>query len=255
MPDTTTDTTAAVVNSPANARSGWLAALLLAAVVGANVLLTGSDGKSALAAYLITLLAIVGILGCIGRGVNGMLAGVVIDNRNRISLSKTQAVAWTVLIFSAVAVGAALRLNHGLGATALNIAIPNDLLAVMGLSAVSLVGTPAVLSLKPNGGDGAPAGAVHQNAGPGDASWSDIFQGDDVTNADSVDLSKVQHVLITTLLLVYYAIVLATWLSQTSDPLSAKPSLPLFGTQMVWLLGISHAGYLGYKAVPHTNSG
>ncbi|RYF93379.1 MAG: hypothetical protein EON95_09145 [Caulobacteraceae bacterium] len=46
-----------------------------------------------------------------GGSVNGRLAGVLIDNRNRVSLSKFQAALWTILVVSALATAAAVNIT------------------------------------------------------------------------------------------------------------------------------------------------
>ena len=50
------------------------------------------------------------MLAGIGLATNGYWLGVVIDNRNRVSLSKLQAVVWTVLVMAAYATTASMRL-------------------------------------------------------------------------------------------------------------------------------------------------
>ena len=192
---------------------------------------------------------------CIGVAVNGRPTGIFIDPRNHMSLSKLQAAAWTILILSAWIAFVVTRARlHAQTAEAVN--LPNDLLAAMGISATSLVATPVILSLK------APD-TVHTNDAPGDARWMDLFQGDENGNAYSADLGKIQQFLITVVVLGIYA-------GDIWTTLSAKPALmanskdinfdaylstlPVFNANLTWLIGISHAGYLAYKAAPHPAS-
>lgn len=179
---------------------------------------------------------------------------VVVDNRNRVSLSKLQAASWTILIFAALSVTLWLRLDkYPYDGIAFDIDIPGGLLAAMGISATSLAATPALLSLKgPFGVAGSSATGVATKAAPTDAKWADIFTGDDMANAGVPDLSKIQQFLITTLLLIYYAITVGNWLVGPHVVAQGTIELPDFDKQLAWLLGISHAGYLAYKAAPHT---
>lgn len=239
------------------------AAFAVAVILLANIFLPATSG---LGAFIATIAALILLLSVIGREIKQRPGGIVIDNRNRISLSKLQAVCWTVLIMSGLITIAAIRIGRG-DATPLNIEIGPDLLIVMGISAASMVATPAILSLKADTapdpaevasalplGDVVPEGKVHTRPSPQQASWVDIFRGDELANANSPDLGKIQQFLITGLLLAYYAILLGR-MCWRGIPLGPVVKLPDFDQSMVWLLGISHAGYLGYKAVPHSASG
>jgi hypothetical protein len=229
-----------------------------------NLLLAGGEDYARLWAFVFTIAGVVVLLSAIGREIKHRPGGIVIDNRNRVSLSKLQATCWTVLIMSGLITIAAIRMHRGDG-TPLNIDIGPDLLIVMGISAASMVAAPAILSLKADSpadagdlaaaadiGNVAAEGRIHARPSPDEASWADIFRGDEVSNATSPDLGKIQQFLITGLLLVFYAILLGRmcWLGSFTNPVK----LPPFDESMVWLLGISHAGYLGYKAVPHSGS-
>ena len=78
------------------------------------------------------------------------------------------------------------------------------------------------------------------------ARWSDIISGDEVANAGTVDLSKVQHLLITLLLLGTYAGMMFSAIAKRDN----FDTLPPLSPDFVGLMAISHAGYLAYKAVP-----
>jgi hypothetical protein len=189
---------------------------------------------------------------CIGIAINGRLGGLIIDARNKMSLSKLQAVAWTILVLSAWIAFVVTRAR--LGATGPeDVVLPPELLAAMGISATSLVAAPVILSLK------APD-TVHTNDAPGNAQWLDLFRGDDVGNANSPDLGKIQQFLITVVVLAVYAGDIWNTLgapaalvphSKNIDFSNYLHTLPVFNANLAWLIGISHAGYLAYKAAPH----
>lgn len=209
------------------------------------------------------------VLSAIGLALNGRVLGAAIDGRNRVSLSKLQMLLWTTLVASALITLAAYRLHDpaiaALGA-GLKITIPGELLLAMGVSAASFVATPTILSLKAaetpsaasvddlataRGGTERSIGKVDARKSPADASFTDLFRGDEVGNALSVDLSKVQQVAITLLLLgVYAASVFQTLLTAPT-----ANALPALDKDFVTLMAISHGSYLAYKAAPKTSSG
>jgi hypothetical protein len=218
-------------------------------------------------ALLVTAVALIAQLALIGSTINNRPAGILIDNRNRVSLSKLQAVAWTVLMLSGLVAAVGWNLHTG-EPNPLGIEIATDLLVAMGISATSFVATPALLSLKAKEepterdllnaaaaqpakavGDITNAGKVFGRTSMEDASWVDLFRGDEVSNVDSPDLSKVQQFLVTLILLGVYAS--ALWAQFAGLGAKVITELPKFSDQFVWLMGISHAGYLAYKAAPH----
>ncbi len=249
---------------------GWAAAPIVAIAVGLIVaaqLGTWCRGY----AFLGVLILLAGELVIIGWLVNGRPVGAFIDSRNLLSLSKLQAGAWTVVVLAALATIAVFNIlaqGSDTGTvTNLDITIPGELLLAMGISATSLVATPALLSvkadqdpdpvvaaqaaLKPDAPTGTPNGKVATNAVAADASWGDLVTGDEVGNANSPDLGKIQQLLITVLLLGCYVGYVYIGLSTSAAPIHTLPALD---KSFVWLLGISHASYLAYKAAPHTQS-
>jgi hypothetical protein len=185
-------------------------------------------------------------LNIIGWLVNDRPVGAFVDTRNRISLSKLQAGAWTVVVLAALSTVAVYNLlgrGADAGTTDLDIAIPGELLLAMGISATSMVAAPALLSLK------AANGVLDTNDTAHEASWGDLVTGDETGNAESPDLGKIQQLLITVLLLGCYAGYVFIKLSSREAPIHA---LPVLDKTFVWLLGLSHASYLAYKATPHT---
>jgi hypothetical protein len=220
--------------------------------------------------YVAMLALLVAELAVIGWVITGRPSGVFIDNRNRISLSRLQASAWTIVILAAFATAAAynaaVAVFEGGVVSSLAITIPSELLLAMGMSATSLVATPALLSIKtqqtpqkdaeakaqvrvaaPITSDG---NLLKKTALPG-ASWDDIVTGEELGNAGTADLGKIQQLLISLLLLGSYAAYVYAQFSGSSERITDLPGLD---KSFVWLLGISHASYLAYKAAPHSPS-
>jgi hypothetical protein len=222
-------------------------------------------------AFLAVLALLTGELMVIGLLLRRRFSGAFIDNRNMLSLSKLQAGGWTVLVLAAFATAAAFNATvphvDYSNVAALSVVIPGELLLAMGISATSLVATPGLLSLKAAqtpavGAEQAAAnrtgkvttsnGKVAGRASPADASWADLVTGDEVGNAGTPDLGKIQQALITLILLGAYGYYVFEYF--LTGPASI-PSLPTLDKSFVWLMGISHASYLAYKAAPHTSDG
>lgn len=90
-------------------------------------------------------------------------------------------------------------------------------------------------------------GLIHRNENPGEADWIDLFRGDEVSNYQIVDVSKVQMFFLTIAIVFSYGIMI--WLSLTPENLSAGHyEFPVFSESMNALLGLSHAGYLVVKS-------
>jgi hypothetical protein len=93
-------------------------------------------------------------------------------------------------------------------------------------------------------------GLLARNASVTDASVGDLFRGEEVADADSVDFSKIQMLFITIVVVGSYALVLAEAMAD-GDLLAAGNAgvtFPDLSESLVGLLGISHAGYLAVKA-------
>lgn len=203
--------------------------------------------------------------------VNGRPIGAFIDARFCLSLSKLQAGAWTVVVLSAFATAAAYNaateMFQGGAVTALAVMIPGELLLAMGISATSLVAAPVLLSVKANQTQASPdavkkaealadtdivaKGKVATKSGPEKASWSDLVTGDEVGNFSAPDLGKIQQGFITLLLLGCYIAYIYADFAGSAETISTLPTLD---KSFVWLMGISHASYLAYKAAPKTSS-
>ncbi len=217
---------------------------VLGAIVLVGLLLLAS---LRLGIWIGTLILLTFIVLLVGRVITGNWLGILIDDRKKMSLSRFQTILWSVLILSAFLAAAISNLRVASNPTdAISISIPPELLGILGISVTSLAGAPLILNNKP-------PGRVDRNRdkGPSDRpSWFDMFKGDDVANKDSLDLSKVQMFYFTIILVLVYGAALAA-MFMAGDPgppiISAFPGM---NPTIVGLLGISHAGYLVYKAVP-----
>lgn len=206
----------------------------------------------------------------VGHGVTGMWRGVLIDERNVISLSRFQMLAWTVLILSAFMAAAFWNIASATVATPLDqIKLDPTLWMLMGISTTSLVASPLILSGKkaqmPAAGevqrtfalldasgstDPASQGLVVTNRTIAQAAWTDMFTGEETSNAAHVDLSRVQMFFFTLVALLAYGSLIGRLFATAatgSDGVGAFPAVP---EGLLALIGISHGGYLTLKAMP-----
>lgn len=189
----------------------------------------------------------------VGWGLSGHPAGFLMDPKKggRMSLAQLQALAWTFLVIAAYFNSFIVNLAGDFDSPPLNVAIPGELLVAMGISIGSLASQKVVLALKEDkNGVHTPdqplatanPSAVYKSPSP---QWSDLFRGDTVETAGSLDLGKMQMFFITVALVLGYAIVVATGFAHVSAHIDSLPSLD---QGFVALLAISHAGYLTTKA-------
>jgi hypothetical protein len=217
----------------------------------------GAEGRgvSAIIAWLLTVLLLVGCFAVIGSLPTGNppvsdWKGVIIDQRNRISLSRFQLVVWTLLVVSAVLTEGTLNTFWlKVGDEPLNLAIPSQLWILLGLSAGSAVAAPIVLGTK--------NGTLYTNS-PRNHAWSDMFYGDETGNYDQVDFSKVQQFFFTLILVVVYAVEITKIMMTPGVPpgttLSARLFLPALDNGFLGLMAISQVAYISYKALPQNNT-
>jgi hypothetical protein len=233
-------------------------------------------------AWLVTIGILLLSVLVVGWAITRLARGLFVDERNKVSLSRFQAVLWTVLVLAGYLAAALANIRDGV-ADPLSIAIPEELWIVIGISATSLVGSPLIKSVKESKrADPAQAAATfHQmgklepaarpqpegrllknpetqqrlavgqmahNAIPQESSWSDMFRGEETSNAANLDLGKVQMFYFTLILVLAYGVALGQVLAG-DGPFGEFPTLD---EGMIALLGISHAAYLSNKAVPRT---
>ena len=176
-----------------------------------------------------------------GHGITGYWRGALIDEQNRISLSRLQLAVWTTVVLSAY-LTAALGNLAGRVPDPLAIRIDSQIWILLGISTTSLVGSPLLKSNK------RALGLLLRNSGPGDSSWADLFRGEETGNEGLLDMAKVQMFYFTVIVVVAYATALGMKLGDRAFPFTEFPSL---SSGVLALLGISHAGYLTNKVVPH----
>jgi len=230
--------------------------------------------------FLVTLALLTAFVMIAGHGTVGLWRGVLVDERNRMSLSRLQLVLWTIVVLSGFLTAALWNIAKGVGSP-LSIAVSEQLWMLLGISTTSLVASPLILSTKKQepppstvtpeaeaakaqeanstmnalAAQGLPPDSVTTQGNvvvwkwPSDARIADLFQGDEIGNAGHLDLGKVQMLFFTVILVFAYTVTLAHWFWKPDGAIS---SLPTLDPGMTALLAISHGGYLANKAVPHS---
>jgi hypothetical protein len=188
---------------------GWHTFILLLILVGIGTVGLLVPKASVLGAWIGILVLLTALTVVAGHGVTGLKLGCLIDANNRISLARLQALSWTLMVVSAFLAGALANIsaksaNPGVLADPLSIGVPEQLWVLMGISLTSLVGSPLILSAKKNqqpkdaevertraildrqGEDVekiSNVGRVIVKEYPIKANISDLFKGDEVSNA------------------------------------------------------------------------
>lgn len=205
----------------------------------------------------------------IGKGTTGLWQGLLIDSRNKMSLSRLQLVLWTLVVISALLTVALFNIREDPNEDPLDIIVPPQVWGLLGISTASFVTAATIKSQKKNvnvskkakvkttealqkaGEDPSkladPQGSLVAFQRPDDAGVGDFFKGDEVVSAAYLDLGKVQVFFFSVIVVFTYAVEVGALLYGAD---SAIKSLPDLNTGIVALLGISHAGYLSSKAVP-----
>lgn len=237
------------------------------------------DGRGGV--WLLTLLFLSAFVTIAGHAATGLWRGVLIDERNQISLARLQLVAWTLLVLSALLTAVlgnvALGLEEGYGwMDAIGVEVPTTLWILMGISVTSMVASPVVGRQKAErvavgeaeGGASRKAeqaiiqavrSGVDENAlqqtllvrksTPADAEWRDLLLGEEIGNGAHLDVAKVQMLLFSFVLWLGYGAALLGLLRFEDGTYTALPDIP---SGLITLLGVSHTAYLADKAVVHT---
>jgi hypothetical protein len=223
---------------------------------------------------LATMLSMLILMLAVGLAWKGMWFGVLVDERNRIGMSRVQQVAWTVLLLSGMIVmawfNAALMGGARVTAAGFDLfpSMAAQLWAALGINlAVTPILSSAILNSKAAAQQGQTDLALRQfvqpaaldtNPSPGQWNWLDLVTGETKGTENQIDIGRVQHLIISGGLLTTYFMALVGWLDHISGEtiaLAIKNGDALFGSMpdvgsgtFVGLLALSHAGYLAFKA-------
>lgn len=215
--------------------------------------------------FLLDAATLVGLIELLGMAIDGTPFGILIDERNKVSLSRLQATVWTVIVVSGFAAIGLGRMTANVP-DPLAVAIPEELLWVLGISATALVGTPLIHRIQadappatvrtaatatPPAGT-APLGRLLVNTDVSGAKWTDIFKGEDAPTANLIDLGKVQMFYFTVVAALVYTLAIAQALG--GDTSVVPNGLPAISSGLAAVLGLSNGAYLVNKAVPRAGA-
>lgn len=211
------------------------------------------------------------VLAVIGKVMCGTWKGVFVDERNVMSLSRVQMVAWSILVLTAVLALVVQNIQATTGACLADTAkgcvpdIPQQLWLLMGFSTATLVASPVLLS---NSGAALPdenktqqlsggllgqgydkdaqdfSGPLYRNKSPQDARWSDLITGEQFSNCLHLDLPRLQMCFFTLVALLIYGVLLHGEMLAVAS----YGSLPELNDGLLAMIAISHSGYLASKA-------
>jgi hypothetical protein len=257
--------------SEASSWMGWHTATLLILVAILVLLEALALPAQRFGAWLLIMGLLAAFAVVAGHGITGLWLGVLIDSRNKVSLARLQMGLWTILILSGFLT--AVKVNIDLGhPQPLTFMLPPELWLLMGISTTSLIGSPLIVSVKKrrpakeeeksralgallrqavDTSKVAILGQLVVNQTPEAARWSDLFRGTETSNVGQLDLGKLQMLFFTLILALAYAAALAALFREGRGAITALPGMD---TGMLALMGISHAGYLVNKALPHSES-
>lgn len=251
-------------------------------------LLWSTDGHMSLfIPFVLTMASFVLLLLSVGLAKKGLWFGVLIDDRNRISMARTQQVAWTALLIGAMAImgwfnSTGISLIDQSARHTLDL-LPYMVPALWAALGINLIATPLLSDAILNSKDtkkkeesaanpqahppAAPVLAVRDivkpasiatKRSPKEAGWTDLITGETEGNDQAIDISRVQHLVISGVLLTTYLMALADALGDVggasimtaiANNKSIFTDMPGVGQgTFLGLLGISHAGYLIFKA-------
>jgi hypothetical protein len=131
-----------------------LIAIVLAFVAYAvfRIIQKSTDPSNNITNWIIMTALLTLFMAVVGYGITGRVSGILIDEANTMSLSRLQMVLWTLVILPAWLAAAVWNLGvdtqPGQAVNALDIAMPAEVWALLGISTASLVGTPLILNEK-----------------------------------------------------------------------------------------------------------
>ena len=196
----------------------------------------------------------------IGLAITGRWAGVLIDSRNRFSLSQLNAALWTGLLIAGLFATAIVNLADR-EARPFDIAVPLQVFAAAGIAATTLAATPIVRATKRGDGTARPVpmragvavpdvrviGRIVENVDARRARWADLFEGEETGNFERPDLGRIQLFYFNMLALGAYAVLL--YLRLAGPTPFAFPDLD---SGLVGLLALSNGTAIVYQAAPHS---
>jgi len=219
-------------------------------------------------AWLVTIFAFVAILSGLGSQAAKDSLGLLVDRRNRYSLSRFQIVLWTTLVLPSLYVTFVSNIiwAWGDGTAATSVNIDWTLVSLMGISVASFVASPMALSVKsnqepdqaeaeralmrPDNGADQIEGKLIKRADNAPPKISDLFLGEEVGNAGALDIPRLQMLGLTVIVWVAYGLELAS--IAIFRNVQTVTDFPTFSGTLLTLVMVSHGGYITGKLIPNS---
>jgi hypothetical protein len=216
-------------------------------------------------AWLTAVVAMTIVMALIGKAYTGRVTGLLIDWRNRMSLSRLQLALWTILVSTSVLVSCLFNLQEENYEEALNIGIDYHLIIILVLAASSNLLSQRLIWLRlerhgatvlrrqsqPGALDGpedtwTATNMVLRNRDLSDADWSDLVRSDNANDQNRIDIAKAQFLLVTLVFVGIYAI--GFWdMFRAGELESQILHSPRIAGSLLFLFVVSHILYIGSK--------
>jgi hypothetical protein len=234
--------------------------------------------------FLLSQIAIFLLVIAAGYAIKGRPLGAFITASNRISLSGVQQILWLILLFGGITILSIfnIALLADYARTAVQYGklstdsgwlqfFPNMEIELWAAIGITVLASPLISKKIVNKRDSTDGNfetqevrqdkndAAGQSFSNHEANWTDIFTDEKHENSNNVDISRLQHLVITGLLLGGYFILLAEYVSNINASAiffalvtgqSVFTDMPPIDFTFIGLMAISHAGYLAFKALP-----
>lgn len=225
-------------------------------------LVPGQDRHFSLVLPFVAVMGAMALLAvAAGLYIKGRWFGALVDEQNRLSLSRVQQFAWSILLFGGL--GTIGWFNASAAAATAADLFPRMDSALWWALGINLAISPflssAIKALKDDPqtrSAAAPEGswnlvrpaALDRNDSVGEARWIELINGETVGTEQQLDVSRFQHLVVTGLLITSYFIELVRALTDVSSGADILKDMPPAGTTFLGLLAFSHSGYLAFKA-------
>src|SRR6266436_6935787 len=129
-------------------KKGFLTLVLILIPILMGVLAWNLTANNPARSYIVVMFLMLLFVAVLGVRISNRPAGILVNERNLMSLTRFQLVMWTILILSAFMIAAIARIRGGGLGNALDITLDKNLWALLGISTASLVGSPLLQSGK-----------------------------------------------------------------------------------------------------------
>jgi hypothetical protein len=161
--------------------------------------------------WMLASIVLIFICGPAGQGFRTFCFGIVFDERNMLSLSRLQVILWTLLVLSSYITLVISKMAYS-EPYPLDIQIPGALWVILGVSAVSFLGSRIIKNDNMEGGQPKNLDELKRSLGlkshqsikgtaivneKPKADFLDLFRGEEIGNYNLPDIGKIQMFLFT----------------------------------------------------------